>query len=72
MSHEGALGDNTANSNLTCAVLLSKMHRYAESIEYAQTSANEIERELKIDGSKPLSDYKYTGKNREMIVQRDK
>jgi hypothetical protein len=27
---------------------------------------------LKIDGSKPLSDYKYTGKNRELSQERDK
>ena len=35
ISHERRIGDNTANSALTCGILLSKMNRFAESVEYA-------------------------------------
>ncbi len=35
VTHERKLGENTANTSLTCGVLLSKMNRFAESIEYA-------------------------------------
>ena len=34
---EKDLKENTANTSLTCAVILSKLNRYAESIEFAQT-----------------------------------
>ena len=32
---ESQLGDSSANSALTAAILLSKMNRFAESIEYS-------------------------------------
>ena len=72
ISHERTLGESTANTSLTCAVLLSKMARFAESIEYAQQCCNEIEKEINIVHLKPLAEYKYQGKSKETMLERDK
>ena len=73
MVHERWLGENIANSSLTCAVLLSKMNRFAEAIEYSQDAANEIERVMGVDSAtQPLSEFKYTGKNVSLIREKDK
>jgi len=47
-----------ANTSLTCAVILSKLNKYAESIDYAQTCMGAIEEMANIDKSVPLSVYK--------------
>jgi hypothetical protein len=43
MKHEKDLNENTANTSLTCAVILSKLNRYADSIDYAQQCMGELE-----------------------------
>ena len=40
MVFEKQLGESTANSSLTAAILLSKMNRFAEAIEFCQTCCN--------------------------------
>lgn len=72
ITHERRIGDNTANTSLTCGVLLSKMNRFAESIEFAQEACNEIERVLGISHLKPLHEYKYNGKSRDLMEEKDK
>lgn len=47
-----------ANTSLTCAVILSKLNKYAESIDYAQACMGAIEEMGNIDKSVPLSVYK--------------
>lgn len=47
-----------ANTSLTCAVILSKLNKYAESIDYAQACMGAIEEMANIDKSVPLSVYK--------------
>ena len=37
---EGQLGNNSANSALTAAILLSKMNRFAEAVEFSNLSCN--------------------------------
>jgi tetratricopeptide (TPR) repeat protein len=72
ITHEKRIGDNTANTQLTCGVLLSKMGRFAESIEFAQEASNEVEKVLGITLARPLQDYRYTGKQREVMEEKDK
>ena len=45
----------SANTNLTCAVILSKLNRYSESIEHAQTCMRTIEDHAGIEKSVPLA-----------------
>lgn len=52
--------------------MLANMNRYAESIEFAQDSCNEIEKYLGIVHNKPLHEYKYNGKNRDIMEEKDK
>jgi hypothetical protein len=47
-----------ANTSLTCAVILSKLNRYSESIDYAQACRKAIEEHANIDTSLPLVEYK--------------
>ena len=62
MTFEQQLGESPANSALTSAILLSKMNRFAEAIEFCQQCNNEIERNLGID-KKPnaILNLKYRG-----------
>ncbi len=46
---EGQLSESSANSSLTAAILLSKMNRFAEAIEYCQLCTGQIEKSLGID-----------------------
>ena len=46
---EGQLNESTANSALTTAILLSKMNRFAEAIEYCQMCTGQIEKTLGIE-----------------------
>ena len=41
---EKDLKENTANTSLTCAVILSKLNRYADSIDFAQRCMQSLER----------------------------
>jgi hypothetical protein len=72
MGHYRRLGENTSEANLNCAIMLANMNRYAESIEFAQDSCNEIEKYLGIVHNKPLHEYKYNGKNRDIMEEKDK
>jgi len=47
-----------ANTSLTCAVILSKLNKYSESIEQAQVCMRAIEENAGIDKNAPLSQYK--------------
>lgn len=47
-----------ANTSLTCAVILSKLNKYAESIDYAQSCMSAIEELGNINKNVPLSVYK--------------
>jgi hypothetical protein len=67
-----ALGENTTETNIVCAMTLSKLNRYQESFEFAERGIKAIERELKIDPKRPISDFKYQGKDREMMSYFDK
>lgn len=58
---ESDLHENTSNTSLTCAVILSKLNRYAESIDFAQNCMSSIEGNLGIDRNKPLAEYKIFG-----------
>ena len=53
MLFESQLNNNSANSALTAAILLSKMNRFAESVEYSNLSCKQAERLLGLD-EKPL------------------
>jgi hypothetical protein len=48
------------------------MNRFAESIEYAQESCNEVEKAIGITHNKPLNEYRYNGKSRDIMEQKDK
>jgi tetratricopeptide (TPR) repeat protein len=72
IGHQKRLGENTSETNLNCAIFLANMNRYAESIEYAQESCNEIEKFLGIVHNRPLQEYKYNGKNRDIMEEKDK
>ena len=69
---ESDLKENTANTSLTCAVILSKLNRYAESIDYAQSCLAQLESALQIDKSKPLADYKFFGTDMVKQIEYDK
>jgi hypothetical protein len=47
-----------ANTSLTCAVILSKLNKYAESIDYAESCMKAIEDLAQIDRAVPLTEYK--------------
>ena len=47
-----------ANTSLTCAVILSKLNRYSDSIDYAQSCMRTIEDIAGIDSQVPLAQYK--------------
>ena len=47
-----------ANTQLTCAVILSKLNKYAESIEYANNCMTSIEELSGIDKEMPLTEYR--------------
>jgi hypothetical protein len=47
-----------ANTSLTCAVILSKLNKYAESIDYATNCMAAIEELAGIDKEMPLTEYK--------------
>lgn len=49
-----------ANTSLTCAVILSRLNRYAESIEYADACRTAIEEHAGIDAKTPLVEFKRT------------
>jgi len=48
------------------------MNRFAESIEFAQESCNQIEKALGIQQNKPLQEFRYNGKSRDIMEQKDK
>jgi len=58
---ERSLEENSANTALTCAVILSKLDRYGESIDYAQACMEHTESALGIDRKRPLAEYKMLG-----------
>jgi hypothetical protein len=47
-----------ANTSLTCAVILSKLNRYAESNDFATNCRRAIEEHAGIDTQMPLVEYK--------------
>ncbi|CDW88809.1 UNKNOWN [Stylonychia lemnae] len=69
---EKDLRENSSNTALTCAVILSKLNRYAESIDYAQNCMNTIEAHMNMDRNKPLAEYKFFGTDPVKILEFDK
>lgn len=62
-----------ANSALTAAILLSKMNRFAEAIEFCQQCTGSIEKEIGLEKrANSLLSLKYRGENKSMMASREK
>ena len=73
MLFESQLGNNSANSALTASILLSKMNRFAESVEYSNLSIKQAERLLGLSGtSVSIESLRYKGMNKEALMKREK
>lgn len=47
-----------ANTSLTCAVILSKLNRYSESVDYAIACRKALEEHAGINTAIPITEYK--------------
>lgn len=73
IAFEKQLGDSVANSALTSAILLSKMNRFAEAIEYCQMCTGQIDKNLGIEKrAHALLALKYRGSNKKVMAEREK
>ena len=62
-----ALKENTTETDISCAWTLSKLNRYSESVEYADKVIKKIEKDLGIDPKRPISEFKYQGRDRKIV-----